>query len=34
MFPKTAKSAQIEIMPMDTSGSGWYRTAIFSGQMQ
>ncbi|MFF4312414.1 hypothetical protein [Streptomyces sp. NPDC001507] len=34
VFPKTAKSAQIEIEPMDTSGSGWYRTAIFTGQVQ
>jgi hypothetical protein len=34
VFPKTARSAQIEIMPMDTSGSGWYRTAIFTGQVQ
>ncbi|MFE6895591.1 hypothetical protein ACFVFJ_01845 [Streptomyces sp. NPDC057717] len=34
VFPKTAKNAQIEIMPMDTSGSGWYRTAIFTGQVQ
>ncbi|WP_432118263.1 hypothetical protein [Streptomyces sp. bgisy032] len=34
VFPKTAKSAQIEITPTDTSGSGWYRTAIFTGQVQ
>ncbi|WP_406309433.1 hypothetical protein [Streptomyces sp. NBC_00623] len=34
VFPETAKNAQIEIMPMDTSGSGWYRTAIFTGQVQ
>ncbi|MFD5570435.1 hypothetical protein [Streptomyces cadmiisoli] len=34
VFPKAARSAQIEIMPMDTSGSGWYRTAIFTGQVQ
>ncbi|MFJ8357834.1 hypothetical protein [Streptomyces sp. NPDC093984] len=33
-FPKTARSAQIEITPTDTSGSGWYRTAIFTGQVQ
>ncbi|WP_431961921.1 hypothetical protein [Actinacidiphila sp. bgisy160] len=34
VFAKTAKSVQIEIMPMDTSGSGWYRTAIFTGQVR
>ncbi|MEU5521897.1 hypothetical protein ABZ759_14855 [Streptomyces sp. NPDC047860] len=34
VFPKTAKSAQIEITPMDSSGSAWYRTAIFTGQVQ
>ncbi|MFG3659505.1 hypothetical protein [Streptomyces sp. NPDC047706] len=34
VFPKTARSAQIEITPTDTSGSGWYRTAIFTGQVQ
>ncbi|MEV7199547.1 hypothetical protein [Streptomyces griseoluteus] len=34
VFPKTARNAQIEIMPTDTSGSGWYRTAIFTGQVQ
>lgn len=34
VFPKTAKSAQIEIMPIDASGSGWYRTAIFTGQVR
>ncbi|MEW2515635.1 hypothetical protein [Streptomyces sp. NPDC046870] len=33
-FPKTARSVQIEITPTDTSGSGWYRTAIFTGQVQ
>lgn len=33
-FPKTARSVQIEIAPTDTSGSGWYRTAIFTGQVQ
>ncbi|MFF9018734.1 DUF4352 domain-containing protein [Streptomyces eurythermus] len=33
-FPKTAGSAQIEITPADTSGNGWYRTAIFTGQVQ
>ncbi|KAB2975736.1 DUF4352 domain-containing protein [Streptomyces sp. SS1-1] len=34
VFPKTAKDAQIEITPADTSGSGWYRTAIFTGQVR
>jgi hypothetical protein len=34
LFAKTAKSAQIEITPTDTSGSGWYRTAIFTGQVR
>lgn len=34
VFPETARSAQIEITPTDTSGSGWYRTAIFTGQVQ
>ncbi|MET9878905.1 hypothetical protein ABZZ36_30365 [Actinacidiphila glaucinigra] len=34
VFPKTAKDVQIEIMPMDTSASGWYRTAIFTGQVR
>ncbi len=34
VFPKTAENAQIEITPTDTSGSGWYRTAIFTGQVQ
>ncbi|MFC9850907.1 hypothetical protein [Streptomyces prasinus] len=34
VFPKTAKSAQIEITPTDSSDSGWYRTAIFTGQVQ
>ncbi|MEU6543031.1 hypothetical protein [Streptomyces sp. NPDC046859] len=34
VFPKTAKDAQIEITPADTSGSGWYRTAIFTGQVK
>lgn len=34
VFPKTAKSAQIEITPTDTSGSGWYRTAIFTGEVR
>ncbi|WP_193513163.1 hypothetical protein [Streptomyces griseoloalbus] len=34
VFPKTARSAQIEITPTDTSGSGWYRTAIFTGQVR
>jgi hypothetical protein len=34
VFPKTARNAQIEITPADTSGSGWYRTAIFTGQVQ
>jgi hypothetical protein len=34
VFAKTAKSAQIEITPTDTSGSGWYRTAVFTGQVQ
>ncbi|MGW7258693.1 hypothetical protein [Streptomyces sp. NPDC054834] len=34
VFAKTAKSAQIEITPADTSGSGWYRTAVFTGQVQ
>ncbi|MFC9285694.1 hypothetical protein, partial [Streptomyces sp. NPDC057052] len=34
VFPKTATSAQIEITPADSSGSGWYRTAIFTGQVQ
>ncbi|MGW4194600.1 hypothetical protein [Streptomyces sp. NPDC005004] len=33
-FPRTAKSVQIEIMPTDTSDSGWYRTAIFTGQVK
>ncbi|MGW2102469.1 hypothetical protein ACWCPX_33185 [Streptomyces olivaceoviridis] len=33
-FPKKARSVQIEITPTDTSGSGWYRTAIFTGQVQ
>ncbi|MFD7992216.1 hypothetical protein [Streptomyces mexicanus] len=33
-FPRTARNAQIEITPTDTSGSGWYRTAIFTGQVQ
>ncbi|SFY52902.1 hypothetical protein [Streptomyces sp. F-1] len=33
-FPKTARSVQIEIAPTDTSGSGWYRTAIFTGQVR
>lgn len=33
-FPKTVRSVQIEITPTDTSGSGWYRTAIFTGQVQ
>ncbi|MGX4688813.1 hypothetical protein [Streptomyces sp. JNUCC 63] len=34
VFSRTARSAQIEITPTDTSGSGWYRTAIFTGQVQ
>ncbi|MFJ9356959.1 hypothetical protein [Streptomyces mirabilis] len=34
VFPKTARSVQIELTPTDTSGSGWYRTAIFTGQVQ
>lgn len=34
VFPKTARSAQIEITPTDSSDSGWYRTAIFTGQMR
>ncbi|MEY7974819.1 hypothetical protein AB8O53_00440 [Streptomyces pilosus] len=34
VFPKTARSAQIEITPTDSSDSGWYRTAIFTGQVQ
>ncbi|MFD7693970.1 hypothetical protein [Streptomyces sp. NPDC059805] len=34
VFPKTAKDAQIEITPADTSDSGWYRTAIFTGQVK
>ncbi|WP_030809384.1 hypothetical protein [Streptomyces sp. NRRL F-2799] len=34
LLPKTARSAQIEITPADTAGSGWYRTAIFTGQVQ
>ncbi|GAA2423653.1 hypothetical protein GCM10010421_07470 [Streptomyces glaucus] len=34
VFPETARNAQIEITPTDTSGSGWYRTAIFTGQVQ
>ncbi|MFF8953440.1 hypothetical protein ACF09I_32235 [Streptomyces sp. NPDC014940] len=34
VFPKAGRSAQIEITPTDTSGSGWYRTAIFTGQVQ
>ncbi|MFF9220702.1 hypothetical protein [Streptomyces viridosporus] len=34
VFPKTAKSTQIEITPTGSSGSGWYRTAIFTGQVQ
>ncbi|MFD7704947.1 hypothetical protein [Streptomyces caelestis] len=34
VFPKTAKDAQIEITPTDSSDSGWYRTAIFTGQVQ
>ncbi|MBP0459934.1 hypothetical protein [Streptomyces montanisoli] len=33
-FPKTAKSAQIEITPTDITGDGWYRTAIFTGQVR
>ncbi|PNV31717.1 hypothetical protein C1708_04815 [Streptomyces sp. DH-12] len=33
-FPETARNAQIEITPADTSGSGWYRTAIFTGQVR
>jgi len=33
-FPRTARSARIEITPADTSGSGWYRTAIFTGQVR
>ncbi|GGZ67905.1 hypothetical protein GCM10010389_01380 [Streptomyces echinoruber] len=34
VFPRTARNVQIEITPTDTSGSGWYRTAIFTGQVQ
>ncbi|MFF8034575.1 hypothetical protein [Streptomyces sp. NPDC016626] len=34
VFPKTAKDAQIEITPTDSSDSGWYRTAIFTGQVR
>ncbi|WP_437049029.1 hypothetical protein [Streptomyces sp. enrichment culture] len=34
VFPETARNAQIEITPADTSGSGWYRTAIFTGQVR
>jgi len=34
VFSKTARSAQIEITPTDSSDSGWYRTAIFTGQVQ
>jgi hypothetical protein len=34
VFAKTAKSVQIELTPMDTSGDGWYRTAIFTGSVQ
>jgi len=34
VFPKTARNAQIEITPTDTSGSGWYRTAIFTGDVE
>ncbi|MEU6097652.1 hypothetical protein [Streptomyces sp. NPDC047079] len=33
-FPKAARNAQIEITPTDTSDSGSYRTAIFTGQVQ
>ncbi|MER6403443.1 hypothetical protein ABT269_07950 [Streptomyces viridosporus] len=33
-FPETARNAQIEITPTDASGSSWYRTAIFTGQVQ
>ncbi|GAA3210453.1 hypothetical protein ACFQE4_28120 [Streptomyces thermocoprophilus] len=33
-FPKTAKDVQIEITPADTSATGWYRTAIFTGQVK
>ncbi|MFE4054322.1 hypothetical protein [Streptomyces sp. YIM B13518] len=34
VFPKTAKDAQIEITPTDSSDSGWYRPAIFTGQVR
>jgi hypothetical protein len=34
VFPKTARNAQNEITPADTFGDGWYRTAIFTGQVQ
>jgi hypothetical protein len=34
VFAKAAKSVQIELTPMETSGDGWYRTAIFAGSVQ
>ncbi|WP_217142389.1 hypothetical protein [Streptomyces sp. AC627_RSS907] len=34
VFPKTARNAQIEITPTDTSGDSWYRTAIFTGEVR
>lgn len=34
VFATEATSVQIELTPMDTSGDGWYRTAIFTGKVQ
>jgi hypothetical protein len=34
VFAKTAKNVQIELTPMDTSGDGWYRTGIFTGNIR
>jgi hypothetical protein len=34
VFAKTAKGVQIEVTPMDASGDGWYRTAIFTGTVR
>ncbi len=34
VFAKEAKNAQIELTPMDPSGDGWYRTAIFTGTVR
>lgn len=34
VFPESAKNVQIELTPVDLTDSGWYRTAIFTGQVK